>query len=118
MKWSVLLYKAGVNVDPDLGLAAGEVADRMERGLNNAVPEAPSRTVPQILRANIITRFNLLMAALLAVVLACQAWKDALFGGVIVANSAVGIVQELRAKRTLDKLAVRSAPNASADRDG
>ena len=58
------------------------------------------------------------MGTLLAIVLACGAFKDALFGGVIVANAVIGIVQELRAKRTLDKLAVLSAPKATIVRDG
>jgi cation-transporting ATPase E len=102
----------------DTGLSASEVADRVRRGLVNAVPPAPSRTVGEILRANIFTRFNLLMGILLAIVLACRAWKDALFGFVIVANSLIGIVQELRAKRTLDRLAVLSAPKALVVRDG
>ena len=105
-------------IDAATGLTAAEVRQRIEAGQVNHVPAAPSRTVGQILRANILTRFNLLMCALLAVVLACRAWKDALFGGVIVANAAVGIVQELRAKRTLDKLAVLSAPKAVVVRDG
>jgi cation-transporting ATPase E len=103
---------------PDTGLSASEVADRVQRGLVNAVPPAPSRTVNEILRANIFTRFNLLMGILLAIVLACRAWKDALFGFVIVANSLIGIIQELRAKRTLDRLAVLSAPKALVVRDG
>lgn len=105
-------------IDAATGLTAAQVRQRIETGQVNHVPAAPSRTISQILRANILTRFNLLMLALLAVVLACRAWKDALFGGVIVANAAVGIVQELRAKWTLDKLAVLSAPKAVVVRDG
>ncbi len=104
--------------DPATGLDAAAVAERVRKGLTNEVPAAPSRTVPEILRANIFTRFNLLMSVLLAIVLACQAYKDALFGGVVVGNALVGIVQELRAKRTLDALAVLSAPKALVVRDG
>jgi len=100
------------------GLTSAEVAERRAAGLGNEVPDAPSRTVAQILRANILTRFNLLMMALLAVVLVCRAWRDALFGGVIIANAIVGIVQELRAKATLDQLALLSAPRVVVIRDG
>ena len=113
-----------VGGDPDptdlshRGLSSAEVAQRVAAGQVNLVPEAPSRTTAQILRANVFTRFNALMATLLAIVLACGAFKDALFGGVIVANALIGIVQELRAKRTLDRLAVLSAPKAVLVRDG
>ena len=106
------------SVSSERGLNAAEVADRVAHGLVNEVPPAPSRTVSQILRSNIFTRFNLLMCSLLAIVLLNRAWKDALFAGVIVANALIGIIQELRAKRTLDRLAVLSAPRALIVRDG
>jgi cation-transporting P-type ATPase E len=102
---------------PTDGLTAAEVAERVSRGLVNAVPDVPSRTVKQIIRANVFTRFNALMGSLLAIVMICRAWRDGLFGGVIIANTAVGIIQELRAKRTLDRLAVLNAPRAQAVRD-
>jgi cation-transporting ATPase E len=105
-------------VSADTGLTARDVEDRVRRGLLNAVPPVPSRTVSDIIRANVFTRFNLLMGILLAIVLACGAWKDALFGFVVVANALIGIVQELRAKHTLDRLAVLSAPKALVVRDG
>jgi cation-transporting ATPase E len=105
-------------VSADTGLTAADVEDRVRRGLVNEVPPAPSRTVSDIVRANVFTRFNLLMGILLAIVLACGAWKDALFGFVVVANALIGIVQELRAKRTLDRLAVLSAPKALVVREG
>ncbi|HYT26905.1 MAG TPA: cation-translocating P-type ATPase, partial [Actinomycetota bacterium] len=100
------------------GLTAAEVADRVARGLANDVPRAPTRTVGQILRANVLTRFNLLLGSLLAVILVVGPLQDALFGLVIVANTLVGVVQELRAKRTLDRLAVVAAPKAQVVRDG
>jgi cation-transporting ATPase E len=100
------------------GLSAAEVAHRVANGLVNDVPSAPTRTVGQILRANVFTRFNLLLGSLLAVILVVGPLQDALFGLVIVANTAVGIVQELRAKRTLDRLEVVNAPRAKVVRDG
>jgi cation-transporting P-type ATPase E len=101
-----------------VGLSAAEVADRVARGLVNDVPSAPTRTIGQIVRANVLTRFNLLLGSLLAVILVVGPLQDALFGLVIVANTVVGIVQEVRAKRTLDRLEVVNAPRARVVRDG
>ncbi|HEU4514045.1 MAG TPA: HAD-IC family P-type ATPase [Nocardioidaceae bacterium] len=100
------------------GLTSDEVRRRVEAGQVNRAAERPSRTVGEILRANILTRFNALLGALLAVILVVGPLQDALFGFVIVANSAVGIIQELRAKRTLDRLSVLNAPTATVVRDG
>jgi cation-transporting ATPase E len=100
------------------GLTAAQVAERVARGLVNDVPSAPTRTIGQIVRSNLITRFNLLLGSLLAVILVVGPIQDALFGLVIVANTVVGIVQEVRAKRTLDRLEVVNAPRARVVRDG
>ena len=104
--------------DPSVGLSSAEVADRVARGLVNAVPAAPTRTVSQIIRANVLTPINLVIAILAALVLVAGSPKNALFAGVIVFNSLIGIVQELRAKRVLDSLSVVSAPKAHVVRDG
>src|SRR5215472_15185350 len=80
--------------------------------------ERTSRSVPEILRANVLTRFNLILGSLLAVILADGAPQDALFGIVLVANALIGIGQELRAKITLDRLAVLTAPRVRVVRDG
>ena len=106
-----------IDVDPARGLSAEEVAERVRRGEVNDVPAAPTRTVGQILRANIITRFNALLGAMLVLILIVGPLQDALFGLVLVANAAIGIVQELRAKRTLDRLTLLSAPRARVVRD-
>ena len=103
---------------PSAGLSSGQVAERCSRGLTNAGGERTSRSVAEILRANIFTRFNLLLGVLLAVILVWGEWKDALFGIVLVTNALIGIGQELRAKRTLDRLAVLSAPRVRVIRDG
>ncbi len=96
--------------EPLAGLDEAAVRDRVLRGEVNAVPQAASRTVWQIVRANLFTRFNALLGTLFVVILAVGALQDALFGLVLVANTAIGIFQELRAKRTLDRLAVLTAP--------
>jgi cation-transporting ATPase E len=103
---------------PSLGLTAAEVADRLAHGLGNTIPASPTRTVGQIVRGNVFTPINAVVGILAALVLIAGSPKDALFGGVIVANSVIGVVQELRAKRTLDSLSVVSAPRVQAVRDG
>jgi cation-transporting ATPase E len=100
------------------GLTRAEVAEREAAGQVNAVPTGPSRTLVQIVRANVFTLFNLLLGAMLVLVLLVAPIQDALFGIVLVTNSAIGIIQELRAKRTLDRLALLSAPRALAVREG
>jgi cation-transporting P-type ATPase E len=109
---------APVAPTPPSGLTSTEVAERRSRGLTNAGGEHTSRSVAHILRANILTRFNLILGVLLAVILAVGQPQDALFGIVLVTNALIGIGQELRAKRTLDRLAVLSAPRARVIRDG
>ncbi|HSL67364.1 MAG TPA: HAD-IC family P-type ATPase [Actinomycetota bacterium] len=101
-----------------VGLTDAEVLERVRRGQTNDVPQTTSRTLLQIVRANVLTPFNALLGGLLVVILVVGPIQDALFGGVLVANALVGIVQELRAKRTLDRLAVLTAPRARAVREG
>src|SRR6266436_686884 len=103
---------------PSTGLTAAQVAGRVSRGLANAGGGHTSRSVAHILRANILTRFNLILGVLLAVILAVGQPQDALFGVVLVTNALIGIGQELRAKRTLDRLAALSAPRVRVIRDG
>jgi cation-transporting P-type ATPase E len=100
------------------GLTAAEVRERVQRGETNASTERTSRTFAEILRANIFTRFNAILGVLLVVILAVGHPQDALFGIVLVSNALIGIVQEVRAKRTLDRLAVLSAPRVRVVRDG
>src|SRR5580700_10810450 len=103
---------------PPAGLSSAEVAERRSRGLGSSGPDRTSRSVAEILRAHIFTRFNLILGVLLAVILALGDPQDALFGIVLVSNAVIGIAQELRAKRTLDRLAVLSAPRVRVIRDG
>ena len=100
------------------GLSSAEVAERVARGLVNDVPEAPTRTFGQIVRANVVTRFNILLGSLLAVILVVGPFQDALFGIVLVSNVLIGVVQEVRAKRTLERLELVNAPRATVLRDG
>jgi cation-transporting P-type ATPase E len=107
----------GLTLTPAGGLTAGQVAERVAAGRTNAFETRTSRTVVEIVRANVFTVFNGLLATLFVIILTTGRWQNGLFGGVIFANSAIGIVQELRAKRTLDQLAVLNAPRARAVRE-
>jgi cation-transporting P-type ATPase E len=105
-------------VDLAQGLSADEVAARQADGRTNDVPDPTSRSVGAIVRANVFTRFNAILGALLLAIIAVREVKDALFGLVLVLNTLIGIVQEVRAKRTLDRLQVLSAPRVTVRRDG
>lgn len=100
------------------GLSAAQVAERTAAGQVNEPGRQPTRTVGQILLANVATRFNAILGGLFVVIAIVGPLQDGLFGLVLVANSGVGIVQELRAKRTLDRLTVLNAPTATVLRDG
>ena len=82
------------------GLSAAQVAERAAAGLVNDPGRQPTRTIGQILAANILTRFNAILGGLFVVIATVGPLQDGLFGLVLVANSGVGIIQELRAKRT------------------
>jgi cation-transporting P-type ATPase E len=88
------------------GLTDAEVAQRVAEGKTNDVPTRAARSVSDIVRANVFTRINAILGVLLVIVLSTGSVINGLFGLLIIANSAIGIIQELRAKQTLDKLAI------------
>ncbi|MFL6056381.1 MAG: HAD-IC family P-type ATPase [Actinoallomurus sp.] len=100
------------------GLTSAQVRARLAAGQVNTLRQRTSRSFGQILTANVFTRFNALLGALAMVILWVGPARDALFGLVIVANSAIGIVQEVRAKRVLDRLVLVAARRAHVLRDG
>ncbi|MEV8448512.1 HAD-IC family P-type ATPase [Streptomyces parvus] len=102
---------------PD-GLSTAEVAERVARGEVNDVPVRSSRSITEIVRANVLTRFNLIIGVLWVIMLFVAPIQDSLFGFVIVANTGIGIIQEWRAKRTLDSLAVIGEAKPTVRRDG
>ena len=91
---------------PAAGLTDADVATRVARGQTNDVPTRASRSVADIVRANVFTRINAILGVLFAIVLATGSLINGLFGLLIIANSGIGIIQELRAKKTLDNLAI------------
>lgn len=91
---------------PAAGLTDAEVAQRVSDGKTNAIRERATRSITAIVRANVFTRINAILGVLLLIVLATGSVINGMFGLLIVANSVVGMVQEIRAKQTLDKLAI------------
>ncbi len=100
------------------GLSAAEVEERIRLGQVNRQPSQTSRTYSGIVRANVLTRFNLILSILAAVVLVVGELPDALFALVMVANTSIGIVQEVRAKWTLDRVRLLVSPIVTVRRHG
>ncbi len=105
-------------VDTSTGLTAAQVAERRADGRTNDVPDAPVRSLSEIIRANVFTPVNAIISTLFVLILVAGYPADALFAGVVVSNSVIGVVQELRARRTLHQLELLNAPKATARRDG
>ncbi|CAM5601563.1 magnesium-transporting ATPase [Streptomyces spiroverticillatus] len=100
------------------GLSSAEVAERIARGKVNDVPVRSSRSTAEIVRGNVFTRFNAIIGVLWIIMLFVAPIQDSLFGFVIIANTGIGIIQELRAKKTLDGLAVIGEAKPTVRRDG
>lgn len=88
------------------GLTEVDVAQRISEGKTNDVPARAARSVAEIIRGNVFTRINAILGVLLIIVLSTGSVINGAFGLLIIANSAIGMIQELRAKQTLDKLAI------------
>ena len=103
----------------EAGLTSAEVDQRVAAGQVNTLPHAPDRTVGQIIRANVINPVNGIVGFMLVlIIIADGIGPDMLFGGVIITNSVIGIIQELRARSALNRLAVLTAPHAVLMRNG
>ena len=107
-----------VAADISQGLTAAQVEQRRADGRVNDVPNAPVRTFGQIVKANVLTPVNAIISTLFVLILVAGFPADALFAGVVVSNSVIGVAQELRARRTLHHLELLNAPKATARRDG
>ena len=107
-----------VAVDPGVGLTSAQVAERVAAGQVNAVKDRNARSLGDIFRANTFTYFNALIGSLWVLMLVSAPFIDSLFGFVIVINTAIGVVQEYRAARTLAKLSLVGQQQALVRRDG
>ena len=106
------------NADIRYGLNSDQVNEYFENGWSNEPVEPPSKTVPEIIKSNLFTYFNLVFAVLAALLILAGSFRNLTFLPVILANLFIGIIQEIRAKNTLDKLSVLNAPKALVVREG
>lgn len=104
--------------DINKGLSASEAEERISNGLCNGDMDVKTKSVKRIFFDNIFTFFNLMNVALAVLVLMVGDVRNALFMGIIFANIVIGIFQEVRSKRVIDKLSIISAPKAHLLRDG
>ena len=104
--------------DANIGLTAQQVRARQAEGFVNAQPPRVTKSVAQILRDNICTFFNAINAGIFVSLLLVESYTNLLFMGVVLSNLLIGIIQELRAKRAVERLSVLSAPTAIVVRDG
>ena len=106
------------NADIRYGLNSDQVNEYFENGWSNEPVEPPSKTVPEIIKSNLFTYFNLVFAVLAALLILAGSFRNLTFLPVILANLFIGIIKEIRAKNTLDKLSVLNAPKALVVREG
>ena len=106
------------HTNPDTGLTVAEVSDREARGLVNTAVNAPTKTVTQIITSNVFTYFNFVFAALAALLIMVGSFRELTFMPIIIINTLIGIVQEIRSKKVLDKLCVLNAPHSRVLRGG
>jgi cation-transporting P-type ATPase E len=100
----------------DQGLTSAEAAKRLRK--LGSPPDVSSRSVSSIVAGNVFTLFNAIIGVFFVLILSLGQYADAVFGLIAIVNSYIGIRQELKAKRTLDELAVLVAPHARVLRDG
>ena len=106
-------YKADVNV----GLTAAQVEEYRKNGWDNRSVEPPSKTTAEIVKSNVFTYFNLIFTLIAVLLIIVGSFRDLTFLPIIIANTLIGIIQEMNAKKTLEKLSVLNAPKARAVRD-
>ncbi|MFM6967447.1 MAG: cation-translocating P-type ATPase, partial [Microbacteriaceae bacterium] len=106
-----------MNYDVD-GLSTAEVNERLAAGLVNTQKMDSSRSLPSILRGNIVNLFNGVVGGSFLLLILVGQWKDSLFGFALISNLLIGIIQEVSAKRTLDRLALLNQPLARVRRNG
>ena len=107
-----------VDTAGSLGLTDADVVERVTAGRVNITPEPPGRSLGEIVAANVFTVVNAIMLTLFVLVLVSGNPQDGLFVGVVVSNSVIGVVQEVRARRELARLAVVTEPRATVIRNG
>ena len=109
---------AKIKVDPKKGLSHDQVRKMKRAGAINESVKPPSKSVQEIVRSNVFTYFNFVFLIITIILICVQSWRDITFLPLIIANTLIGIFQEMRAKSVLDKLTMLNAPTARVIRDG
>ena len=114
------IYSAVTRVQADFstGLNGGQVRERFAAHADNYKVESSTRSVGDIVKSNLFTYFNLIFTVIAVLLAIVGAWRDMMFIPVIVANTCIGIIQEIHSKNVLDKLSVLNAPKCTAVREG
>lgn len=107
-----------VQADPGIGLSAEQVKERFACHADNYKVESSTMSVSDIVKSNVFTYFNLVFAVIAVLLSIVGAWRDMLFLPIIVANTCIGIIQEIHSKKVLDKLSILNAPQSVVIRDG
>ncbi len=110
--------RSDYQVDAKKGLSRAQVEERQARGETNVDDAGQTKTVKQIVLGNICTLFNLINLVLAVAILIAGSYKNVTFMGIIIANTAIGIFQEIRSKRTMDRLSFLSASKVKVVREG
>ena len=105
-------------VDIKNGLCSAQVDEYVQNGWTNKAVEPPTKTIPEIIKSNLLTYFNLVFAVLAVLLTVAGSFRNMSFLLIVVANLLIGIVQEIRAKKVLDRLSVLNSPTALVIRDG
>ncbi|MGV8905564.1 MAG: cation-translocating P-type ATPase [Acetobacterium sp.] len=106
------------NINPELGLTQAQVDERVAEGKVNAQPPSKTKTIGRIIKDNTLTLFNILNIILALMVIFVESYRNLLFINIVIINTIIGIVQEIKAKKTIDKLSLISQPQATVRRDG
>ena len=107
-----------VQADPGIGLSAAQVKERFACHADNYKVESSTMSVSDIVKSNVFTYFNLVFAIIAVLLSIVGAWRDMLFLPIIIANTCIGIIQEIHSKKVLDKLSILNAPQSVVIRDG
>ena len=107
-----------VEAEPETGLTREEVEVRFAAHADNYKVESSTKSVAEIIKSNVLTYFNLVFAIIAVLLAMVGAWRDMTFLPVIVANTCIGIVQEIHSKKVLDRLSILNAPKCMVVRDG
>lgn len=106
------------NINPEIGLTQAQVDERLTAGTVNIQPKSKTKTISRIIGDNTLTLFNILNVVLALMIIFVGSFQNLLFINIVIINTIIGIVQEIRAKKTIDKLSIISQPHVTVIRDG